>query len=203
MELRLELTLSSSSGQGPDPNRDSDEKKKHVFDNAFLSVADENVDTTPFQTLPLLTWDVCHTRVQKLYVFNRNAEDENRDFVVGWPPVRNWRKQFCDQNRRGCAANYVNVENGGGGGGRRSNSKYVKVKMEGVGIARKIDLRTFQSFHTLTHKLMALFGKCEEQVEEYEVTYQDKEGDWLLARDVPWEIFVESVQRIKLQKNGI
>ncbi|KAL8037495.1 hypothetical protein ABFX02_11G043300 [Erythranthe guttata] len=206
MELRLELTLSSGSGQGPDPNLDSDENKKRVFDNAFLAVAHERrVDTTPFQTLPLLTWDVCDTRVQKLYVFNRNAEEENRDFVVGWPPVRNWRKQFCDQNRRrGCAANYVNVENGGGGGGGgRLNSKYVKVKMEGVGIARKIDLRTFQSFHTLTHKLMALFGKCEEHVEEFEVTYQDKEGDWLLARDVPWEIFVQSVQRIKLQKNGI
>lgn len=76
--------------------------------------------------------------------------------------MKSWRKQFCYQNRGGCAANYVNVENGGGGGGggRRSNSKYVKVKMEGVGIARKIDLSIHRSYQTLAPKLMPLFGKC-------------------------------------------
>lgn len=62
--------------------------------------------------------------------------------------------------------NYVTVENGGvrGGGssgGRGSIYKYVKVKMEGVGIARKIDLSLFQSYKTLTDTLISMFGKSE------------------------------------------
>ena len=37
---------------------------------------------------------------------------------------------------------------------------HVKVKMEGVGIARKIDLSLHQSFQTLTDSLMDMFDKC-------------------------------------------
>lgn len=60
--------------------------------------------------------------------------------------------------------NCVTVENGGvggGGGGRGSIYKYVKVKMEGVGIARKIDLTLFQSYKILTDTLISMFGKSE------------------------------------------
>ncbi|KAK4391594.1 Auxin-responsive protein IAA11 [Sesamum angolense] len=112
---------------------------------------------------------------------SRNGGVED-DVLVGWPPVKSWRKQFGHHSRRECATNYVNVENGGGGGdggGRGLNSMYVKVKMEGVGIGRKV--RT---------------------METYKLTYQDKDGDWLLVGDVPWETFVHSAQRLKLQKNG-
>lgn len=30
-------------------------------------------------------------------------------------------------------------------------------------------------------------GKCTEDRGSYRLTYQDKEGDWLLAGDVPWK----------------
>ncbi|KAH6803248.1 hypothetical protein C2S51_034694 [Perilla frutescens var. frutescens] len=122
----------------------------------------------------------------------------NGEFVVGWPPVKSWRKQLCHHNRRACATNYVNVENSGGGG-RRNNSLYVKVKMEGVGIVRKIDLSIHRSYRTLSPKLIALFGKSEENA-EYKLMYQNNEGEWLHARDVPWEWFMKSVQRLKLEK---
>lgn len=99
--------------------------------------------------------------------------------------------------------NYVTVENGGvggggGSGGRGSIYKYVKVKMEGVGIARKIDLTLFHSYNKLTDTLISMFGKSKEIGDVYKLTYQDKEGDWLLAGDVPWRTFVGSVQRLKL-----
>lgn len=37
---------------------------------------------------------------------------------------------------------------------------YVKVKMEGVAIARKIDLTLYDSFETLTNTLIGMFGLC-------------------------------------------
>ncbi|XP_057768045.1 auxin-induced protein IAA6-like [Salvia miltiorrhiza] len=127
--------------------------------------------------------------------------NRNGGSVVGWPPVRSWRKQLCHRNRRVCATNYVNVENGGGGGWRAANSVYVKVKMEGVGITRKIDLSFHRSHRTLATNLIDLFGKSEENV-AYKLMYQNKEDEWLQAGDVPWECFIKSARRLKLEKNG-
>ncbi|KAL2228869.1 UNVERIFIED_CONTAM: Auxin-responsive protein IAA11, partial [Sesamum indicum] len=163
MELQLELALSSSSGRGSDPNQDCNRRRKRCFDTAFLGVM-ESVDSP--QTLPLLIWDEKQRsngelheqkRIHDLAASDRNVED---DVLVGWPPVKSWRKQFGHHSRRVCATNYVNVEHGGGdGGGRGLNSMYVKVKMEGVGIGRKVDLSSHRSYQTLIAKLIAMFGK--------------------------------------------
>lgn len=83
--------------------------------------------------------------------------------MVGWPPINSWRKKICRQNRRGCVVNCVRVENGGchtGAGGRGRNNMYVKVKMEGVGIARKVDLSLYHSYQALLQTLVGMFGKC-------------------------------------------
>ncbi|CAL5198659.1 unnamed protein product [Lathyrus oleraceus] len=76
---------------------------------------------------------------------------------------------------------------------------YVKVKMEGVGIARKVNLSTHHSFHTLNKTLLDMFGKSDDD-QKYELVYQDKEGDWILAQDVSWRYFIECAQRLKLLK---
>ena len=89
--------------------------------------------------------------------FDRNDEEG----LVGWPPVKTWRKKLCRQIPNGGADNNCMVaaaENGCGG--RASNSTYVKVKMEGVAIARKVDLSVHHSFETLTSTLMRMFGIC-------------------------------------------
>ncbi|XP_016754532.1 auxin-responsive protein IAA29 [Gossypium hirsutum] len=83
-------------------------------------------------------------------------------------------------------------------GGRASNSTYVKVKMEGVVIARKIDISIHQSFETLTTTLMTMFDIFDENRRSFKLTYQDKEGDWLIAEDVPWRTFVRSLKCLKL-----
>lgn len=139
----------------------------------------------------------------------RGAGVEESAVVTGWPPVKPSMRKMAEQHRReSTAANYITVENGGDGGG--SSSKYVKVEMEGVGIARKIDLSIHRSYETLTSTLIAMFGKrkleprifknfniffgfefkvCQtgrENLRMYKLTYKDKEGDWLLAGDVPW-----------------
>ncbi|OEL28383.1 Auxin-responsive protein IAA20 [Dichanthelium oligosanthes] len=115
--------------------------------------------------------------------------------LVGWPPVK------C-ANRRSCV---------GGGGG------YVKVKMEGVAIGRKVDVSLHGSYDELLRTLARMFpstnkgagadaeeGEAEVTQHErrrghpYVVTYEDGEGDWLLVGDVPWEAFAKSVKRLKI-----
>ncbi|XP_015081643.1 auxin-responsive protein IAA29-like [Solanum pennellii] len=190
MELQLGLALCGNSTKGY--NLDLNKGRS----SQILDVQDEN-DVNVLQTLPLLLlWDK----------HNQNNEHKRKDIgdedgVVGWPPINSLRKKLCHHSCRG-AMNYVTVENGGvgggSGGGRGSIYKYVKVKMEGVGIARKIDLSLFHSYNKLTDTLISMFGKSKEIGDVYKLTYQDKEGDWLLAGDVPWRTFVGSVQRLKL-----
>ncbi|KAG4932902.1 hypothetical protein JHK87_046904 [Glycine soja] len=116
---------------------------------------------------------------------NITKDDEEEESVVGWPPVNyHWRKKLRVDEVVGNNNNnnhMVSVAD------HRHHSVYVKVKMEGVGIARKVDLSMHQSFHTLKQTLMDMFGKCNiQQSNNYELAYLDKEGDWLLAQDLPW-----------------
>ncbi|KAF5936223.1 hypothetical protein HYC85_027352 [Camellia sinensis] len=136
-----------------------------------------------------------------------DKDDEEESHVVGWPPIKSWRKKLMHQHhQQGGRTRIVKdrtVERG------TSNSTYVKVNMEGVPIGRKIDLRLYHSYHTLTTTLISMFAKCksislhflfysflfsdqdcDKISERYTLTYQDKEGDWLLAGDVPWNIYV-------------
>lgn len=114
--------------------------------------------------------------------------------LVGWPPVKCARSRSC-------------------GGG------YVKVKMEGVAIGRKVDVSLHGSYQELLRTLERMFPSAnqqgadadpaeeEEEVASHErrrrhpyvVTYEDGEGDWLLVGDdVPWEVFVKSVKRLNI-----
>lgn len=72
---------------------------------------------------------------------------------MGWPPLNSWRhKRLCHDNDP--------TENGYACGARGPNSTYVKVQMEGVAIARKVDLSLHHSFQTLTETLLDMFGRC-------------------------------------------
>lgn len=85
---------------------------------------------------------------------NNRSRDGDESSVIGWPPIKSWRKKHCYQNY----SHNRTVENQCG---RGLNSTYVKVKMEGVGIGRKVDLSLFHSYQALTNTLIAMFGKCE------------------------------------------
>ncbi|XP_006656684.1 auxin-responsive protein IAA20-like [Oryza brachyantha] len=103
--------------------------------------------------------------------------------LVGWPPVK------CLHRRL----------DGGGGGG------YVKVKMEGVAIGRKVDLSLHGSYAELLDTLHRMFPSTNQEDDgddrrrhPHAVTYEDGEGDWMLVGDVPWEAFAKSVKRLKI-----
>ncbi|GMI81495.1 indole-3-acetic acid inducible 29 [Hibiscus trionum] len=124
---------------------------------------------------------------------------EEVDQVMGWPPIKTWRKKIFRQQHRVGRTEYNRVadeENGG--------SVYVKVKMEGVAITRKIDIRLYHSYQTLTNSLITIFTKdrkcADDDHTRYTLTYQDKEGDWLIAGDIPWQSFIKNVQRLEIVK---
>ncbi|KAK9065148.1 hypothetical protein SSX86_016531 [Deinandra increscens subsp. villosa] len=104
------------------------------------------------------------------------------EVVVGWPPVR--RTKFQAKKRS---------ETGSG--------MYVKVSMDGAPYLRKIDLKVYKGYSELLKALENMF-KMITIGSEYAPTYQDKDGDWMLVGDVPWEMFMVSCKRMRIMKRS-
>ncbi|CAN1289798.1 Auxin-responsive protein IAA8 [Linum perenne] len=72
---------------------------------------------------------------------------------------------------------------------------YVKVSMDGAPYLRKVDLRNYSAYKELSSALEKMFScftiesKLKDLLHgsEYVLTYEDKDGDWMLVGDVPWE----------------
>ena len=100
--------------------------------------------------------------------------------VVGWPPIRSYRKNSLQQKKEEQS---------------EGNGMYVKVSMAGAPYLRKIDLRVYQSYPQLLKALenmfKCIFGEYSEREgyngSEHAPTYEDKDGDWMLVGDVPWQ----------------
>ncbi|KAJ3694167.1 hypothetical protein LUZ60_009647 [Juncus effusus] len=112
--------------------------------------------------------------------------------VVGWPPVRNYRKNAL-----------------------KSNNKFVKVQVDGAPYLRKVDLEAYNGYEELLSALQDMFScftirnypnerKLVDPVHgtEYTPTYEDKDNDWMLVGDVPWKMFVEACKRLRLMKSS-
>lgn len=96
--------------------------------------------------------------------------------VVGWPPVRCYRKNMM------------------------KSCKYVKVAVDGAPYLRKVDLQMYNNYEQLLVALEDMFtclSICNIMNErkimdsangtEYVPTYEDRDGDWMLVGDVPWK----------------
>ncbi|KAK4800099.1 hypothetical protein SAY86_025464 [Trapa natans] len=100
--------------------------------------------------------------------------------VVGWPPVRTYRKN-CLQQKKAEPEQAAGV--------------YIKVSMDGVPYLRKIDLKVYSGYPELLEDLEGMFkfkaGEYSEREgyhgSEFVPTYEDKDGDWMLVGDVPWK----------------
>ncbi|KAL6564523.1 Iaa13p [Orobanche minor] len=111
--------------------------------------------------------------------------------------------------------------------GPRKKSLFVKVNMDGIPIGRKVDLNARSCYKTLARALDDMFspsaavGARRSNVEErvvavgksqplrlldgssdFVLTYEDKEGDWMLVGDVPWEMFLNSVKRLRIMRTA-
>ncbi|KAE9589723.1 hypothetical protein Lal_00021596 [Lupinus albus] len=132
--------------------------------------------------------------------------------VVGWPPVRSYRKNVMTQkvSNEDCSE-------------KIASGAFVKVSMDGAPYLRKVDLTMYKCYQELADSLAKMFssfttgdygtqGMIEFMNEsklmnllnssEYVPTYEDKDSDWMLVGDVPWEMFVGSCKRLRIMKGS-
>ncbi|PWA80715.1 PB1 domain, AUX/IAA protein [Artemisia annua] len=108
--------------------------------------------------------------------------------VVGWPPVRSYRKNIIQA--------------------KKTETIYIKVSMDGAPYLRKVDLKLYTSYEELMKGLQGMF-KCniglysekEGYKSEFAPTYEDKDGDWMLVGDVPFDMFLTSCKRLRIMKS--
>ena len=136
--------------------------------------------------------------------------------VVGWPPIRSFRKNSL------ASASKENDEVDGKPG---PGALFVKVSMDGAPYLRKVDLRNYSTYQELSSALEKMFSgftigqygssgtsgretltesKLKDLLHgsEYVLTYEDKDGDWMLVGDVPWEMFTDLCKRLKIMKGS-
>ncbi|KAF7830054.1 auxin-responsive protein IAA9 [Senna tora] len=150
--------------------------------------------------------------------------------VVGWPPIRSFRKNSL-------ATTSKNTEEVDGKAG--SGALFIKVSMDGAPYLRKVDLKNYSAYPELSSALEKMFscftivcldpvtacfvvisGQCgshgtlgreilnESKLKdllhgsEYVLTYEDKDGDWMLVGDVPWEMFIDTCRRLRIMKSS-
>ncbi|KAK8580451.1 hypothetical protein V6N13_143544 [Hibiscus sabdariffa] len=136
--------------------------------------------------------------------------------VVGWPPIRSFRK-----NSLSTASKNTDEVDGKAG----ADALFVKVSMDGAPYLRKVDLKNYSKYQELSSALEKMFscftiGQCgshgtlgrellsESKLKdllhrsEYVLTYEDKDGDWMLVGDVPWEMFTDTCRRLRIMKSS-
>lgn len=114
--------------------------------------------------------------------------------IVGWPPIRSYRKNNLQPKKTEAEASGI----------------YVKVSMDGAPYLRKIDLRVYKGYPELLKAMENMFkftiGEYSEREgykgSEFAPTYEDKDGDWMLVGDVPWDMFMSSCKRLRIMKGS-
>ncbi|CAI8585784.1 unnamed protein product [Vicia faba] len=105
--------------------------------------------------------------------------------VVGWPPIRSFRKNSLTTASKNTEENYT----------------------------------AYSELSSSLEKMFSCFtiGQCESHGNqmlnetklrdllhgsEYVITYEDKDGDWMLVGDVPWEMFIDTCRRLRIMKSS-
>ncbi|KAI9185164.1 hypothetical protein LWI28_004856 [Acer negundo] len=126
-----------------------------------------------------------------------SAPPPTKTQVVGWPPIRSYRKNSLATQKSTTDEPEV-------------SGIFVKVSMDGAPYLRKIDLNIYKAYPELLRALEDMFkfkvGEYSEREgyngSEYVPTYEDKDGDWMLVGDVPWDMFINSCKRLRIMKGS-
>lgn len=103
---------------------------------------------------------------------------------MGWPPVQSFHKNMM----AAAFKNGASQEKESLGG-----AVFVKVSMDGAPYLRKLDLGSYKGYRELSDAMCDMFipfamkDVVKGDGSEYASTYEDKDGDWMLVGDVPWE----------------
>ncbi|KAL7131711.1 hypothetical protein ABFS83_12G022400 [Erythranthe nasuta] len=191
------------------------EGKNWMFNGVGVMLTNKPCGTQPLVKTEATTLKECGNKVNNGGSNTNNAPAAKAQ-VVGWPPVRSFRKNSL-------AATSKNNDEVDGKPG--PTALFVKVSMDGAPYLRKVDLRTYSTYQELSSGLEKMFscftlGQCgpagaqtremmsESKLRdllhgsEYVLTYEDKDGDWMLVGDVPWQMFIASCKRLKIMKGS-
>ncbi|XVE55658.1 hypothetical protein DITRI_Ditri03aG0176300 [Diplodiscus trichospermus] len=147
---------------------------------------------------------------------NNSGAPATKAQVVGWPPIRSFRKNSLATTSK----NTDEVDGKSGPG-----ALFVKVSMDGAPYLRKVDLKNYSKYQELSSALEKMFScftigqygshgtigrellsesKLKDLLHgsEYVLTYEDKDGDWMLVGDVPWEMFIDTCKRLRIMKSS-
>ncbi|XP_006644687.1 auxin-responsive protein IAA6-like isoform X2 [Oryza brachyantha] len=147
--------------------------------------------------------------------------------VVGWPPIRSFRRNLASSSSTKQSPEPQNDEASAKVTLTCKKNPFVKINMDGIPIGRKIDLEAYNSYDGLSSAVKELFHgflqaqKDQANVEiaqqgtddeifyqlldgsgEYTLVYEDSEGDRMLVGDVPWNVFVSTVKRLRVLRSS-
>ncbi|KAK7397311.1 hypothetical protein VNO78_18479 [Psophocarpus tetragonolobus] len=219
-ELRLGLPLSGNEGESTLKNAACTGGKRGFSDTTTATVDLKlNLSSTSNNASSDVTKETNITAAAPPRT-NDPAKPPAKAQVVGWPPVRSFRKNIVNNVQRS-----NNSESEGEKGGSNTGAAFVKVSMDGAPYLRKVDLKLYQSYQDLSDALAKMFSSfttdncgsgsqgMKDFINEtklihllngsdYVPTYEDKDGDWMLVGDVPWQMFVESCKRLRIMKGS-
>ncbi|KAJ0242291.1 Auxin-responsive protein IAA6 [Hirschfeldia incana] len=179
-ELRLGLPVDDHDNKGERLVSGS-KKTKRVFSEMMVS---SSLDT-----------DGEHGVLSSVEIVTGEVEDDSipkaKSQAVGWPPVCSYRTKKNNNKESSKAIGYV------------------KVSMYGVPYLRKVDLGSSKGYTHLATVLEKLFGCLglgvalkEGEKFEHVIIYEDKDRDWMLVGDVPWQMFKQSYMRLRIVKRS-
>ncbi|GMI65220.1 indoleacetic acid-induced protein 16 [Hibiscus trionum] len=216
-ELRLGL---------PGGIENDSETAKNNGKRGYLDMVDLKLNLSTTTTTKETSADETEKMKEKNTVAAEPAKPPAKAQVVGWPPVRSFRKNIMTVQKN----NSGEGEKAGSGSSSNTTTNatapaaFVKVSMDGAPYLRKVDLKLYKSYQELSDALGKMFssftiGNCggsqgmkdfmnETKLidllngSEYVPTYEDKDGDWMLVGDVPWGMFVDSCKRVRIMKGS-
>ncbi|KAL5720504.1 hypothetical protein ACHQM5_013171 [Ranunculus cassubicifolius] len=93
---------------------------------------------------------------------------------------------------------------------QRIPSFFVKVYMDGIPIGRKVDLFSHCDYDSLVRTLHRMFKTAihspnvdlQHSDKDHLLIYEDEDGDWMMVGDVPWNLFLTTVKKLKITRAG-
>lgn len=148
--------------------------------------------------------------------------------VVGWPPVRSFRRNLTNASSSKQSPEQHNDETGDKAKLTGKKSLLIKINMDGIPIGRKIDLAAYDNYQKLSSAVQDLFlgflevaqkdlacpeigeQRAEEKVfsglldgtGEYTLICEDSEGGRTLVGNLTWNAFVSTARRLRVIKSS-
>ncbi|KAK4785185.1 hypothetical protein SAY86_001874 [Trapa natans] len=140
--------------------------------------------------------------------------------VIGWPPVCSYRKKNNNFSERDCieyskntcvkvsmdGAIYLrkvdlSLQRGYSGLALALEKLFDAMALPMKGSVLSQEHLAFRTNHG------CYYPREDSQVAhgggEYKLIYEDKDGDWMLVGDVPWEMFTKSCKRLRIMKRSV